>query len=174
MTLILLLQILVSLIFFANKVFVLAGKKTGWLLGAVAATIAVFYFFLIELYVYTALEFGLIILMGYGFFKKEKKSPRTEKAIQATTVTAMLLLALFACSGLMTLVELLSSLGLLAGTYALTHSKQRTGWLLYVVAHCLAALLGYNKGQLFFADFQIASAIVSLVGAIQVKRAPSV
>ena len=164
---ILVLQILVSVIFFANKVLVLAEKKVGWLLGAVAATFGVFYFYLIGLYVYTALEVGLIILMGYGFLKKDHKNPAMETVIRLVTIAVMLALAYFAFSGMITIVELGSSLGLLLGTFFLTHRQQKTGWILYVLAHVLAAYLGYNKGQQFFADFQIASAIVCIVGAMK-------
>ncbi len=171
---ILTLQILVSLIFFANKVFVLADKKVGWLLGAVAATLGVFYFYFIGLYVYTALEVGLIILMGYGFLKKDSKNPAMEMTIRLVTIAVMFALAFFAFSGLITVVELGSSLGLLLGTFFLTHRKLKTGWVLYVLGHLLAAYLGYHKGQQFFADFQIASAIVSFVGVMKItKRASS-
>jgi len=162
------LQIAVSLIFFANKVVVLAGKKVGWLLGAIAAFLAFFYFYLLGLYVYTALEFGLIVLMGYGFFKKEKKNPQVEMAIRGVSLIVMLTLTIFAFRGFITIVELASSLGFLWGTYFLIHGKKiRAGWLLYVVGHVTAAYLGVSKHQSFFADFQIASAIASIVGAMK-------
>lgn len=161
------LQILVSVIFFTNKVFVLAEKKAGWLLGAIAASLAVFYFFFIQLYVYTALEFGLIALMGYGFLKGEEKKPQAETLIRVITIVVMLALGYFAWSGIITAVELVSSLALLVGTFLLTHNKARAGWVLYAVAHGLAAYLGYHKDQWVFADFQIASMIISVVGAMK-------
>lgn len=168
------LQILVSVIFFTNKVLVLAEKKVGWLLGAIAAIIAVFYFYLIGFYVYTVLEFGLIVLMGYGFLKRGKKNPKVETLIRLLIIVVMVALAFFAFSGLITIIELISSLGLLIGTYMLTHHKNRIGWLLYALGHSLAAILGYSKEQRFFADFQIASAIVSFVGALKITpRTPS-
>jgi hypothetical protein len=161
------LQVLVSLIFFANKVCVLVERKrVGWFLGAIAAALAIFYFYLIGLYVFTALEFGLIVLMGYGVVKKAEKNPAVETRIRLVTIGVMLVLAYFAWTGLITIVELGSSLGLLLGTFFLTHSKPTTGWLLYVVGHSLAAYLGYYKEQQLFADFQVASAIVSIVGVM--------
>lgn len=161
------LQISVSLIFFANKVAVLVEKKVGWIFGVIAALLAFFYFYLLGMYIYTVLELGLIVLMGYGFFKKQKKNPQVEVMIRVVLAVVMLTLALFAFNGLITIVELVSSLGLLWGTYYLTHEKIRAGWLLYVVGHTTAAYLGINKDQMFFADFQIASAIVSLVGMVK-------
>jgi hypothetical protein len=161
------LQISVSLLFFMNKVFVLIGKKSGWLLGAIAASLAIFYFYFIGLYVYTVLEVGLVILMGYGFFKKEEKNPRVETTIRVVTIAVMLIQTTLAFKGMITIVELGSSLGLVIGTFLLTHQKVKAGWILYGIAHILAAVLGYNKGQQFFADFQIASALVSFVGCIK-------
>ncbi len=164
------LQILVSVIFFTQKVFVLTEKKVGWLLGAIAATLAIFYFYLIHLYVYTALEFGLIALMVYAFLKKERKNPKVETWIRMITIMVMLALGYFAWSGLITIVELGSSLGLLLGTFLLTHQHPKAGWWLYALGHVLAAYLGYHKGQQFFADFQIASAIVSIAGALKLSQ----
>jgi hypothetical protein len=161
------LEILVSLLFFSNKVFVLVGrKKIGWIFGVFAASFGVLYFYLIEFYVYTALEFGLIALMGYGFLKKDASSPLVENGIRLITAFVMIVLCFFAYSGVLTAVELGSSLGLLIGTYRLTHGKIVTGWAFYVLAHLLAAYLGYSKGQIFFADLQVASMIVSIVGVM--------
>lgn len=167
------LQIAVSVIFFTNKVLVLADKKVAWLTGAIAAAIALFYFYLIELYVYTVLEIGLITLMGYAFFKKERANPAVEMWIRVVTIVVMCALAIFAFSGLMTVVELVSSAGLLMGTYMLTHGKKMTGWILYIVGHSCAAYLGYHKGQQFFADLQVASVIVSMVGVWKSHRPTS-
>ena len=159
------LQVLVSLIFFVNKLFLLSERKLGWLLGAVAATLAILYFYLIGLPIYTVLEASLVILMAYGFLKKETENPRVEFVIRLVVIVAMFLLAIFAFNGLITIIELPSALSMLWGTYLLTHNKMRRGWIFYGVAHLLAAILGYQKEQLFFADFQVASAIVCFVGA---------
>jgi len=164
------LQISVSLIFFANKVFVLMGKKTGWLLGVIAAILAIFYLYMLELYVFTALEFGLIALMGYGFLVGTKKNLRIERLIHMIIFLVMAVFTYFAFNGMMTIYEFLGSAGLLLGTYFLTHDKRQLGWLLYCVAHLITAYLGYLKGQNFFADFQIASAIISIAGILQVKK----
>lgn len=158
------LQVAVSVIFFANKTLVLVGRKSGWLVGAIAATLATVYFFRIQLYVYTVLELGLIILMGYGFWCHQHKNPRVESFIHWVVALVMLAMTCFVFSGLMTVIEFASSVGLLVGTFFLTHDKLWLGWFLYTVAHGLAAILGYHKGQPFFADFQVASAIVSFVG----------
>ena len=160
------LQVLVSLIFFAQKAFILAGKKAGWLVGVVAAVLAIFYFYLLGLYVYTVLELGLVVLMGWGFFKTSE-NPRVETLIRLTTAVVMIFLAALAFGGLLTIVELMSSIGMLSGTYYLTHKRVRLGWGISVGAHLLAWWVGISKEQQIFADFQLASAIVCLVGAMK-------
>lgn len=168
-----LLQVLVSLLFFGNKVLVLVGKKFekfGWLLGVIAASLGVAYFYLLGMYVYTVLEIGLIVLMSYGFLHKDTtKNEKVETTIRVVTGVVMLVLACVVFSGAITIIEFVSSIFMLAGTYLLTHSKKRLGWILYGIAHLAAVYLGYAKGQQFFADFQLASAIVSAVGALIIK-----
>lgn len=160
------LEVAVALIFFANKVFVLIGKKAGWLLGAIAALLGAIYFFRVDLDVFVVLEIGLIVLMGYAFVAKEK-NPKMEKVINTVIAVVMVTLTVFVFKGMMTILEFLASTGLLIGTYYLTHEKERLGWALYVIAHSLAAIVGYGAKQSFFADFQIASAIVSVAGVVK-------
>ena len=166
---ILYLQIAVALIFFVNKVLVLVGRKSGWLVGAVAATLGLFYFYLIGLYIYTALEVCLIVLMSYAFLEKSERSARVETALRMGTTVMMIAIALFAFSGSLTAVELISCTGLLWGTYLMTSGSLTTGWALCGVAHVFASYLGYGRGQVVFADFQVASSIVSLIGATTKK-----
>lgn len=168
-----LLQVLVSLLFFGNKVLVLVGKKlekTGWLLGVIAASLGVAYFYLLDMYVYTVLEIGLIVLMSYGFLHKDTgKNENVETAIRVVTGAVMLILACVVFTGTITIIEFVSSILMLAGTYLLTHNRKQLGWILYGIAHLAAVYLGYVKGQQFFADFQLASAIVSAAGAFLTK-----
>jgi hypothetical protein len=163
---IMLLQIVVSLAFFVNKFLVLVGRKReGWFVGVLANLAGVFYFYQIGLFVYVGLDAGLLVLMAYGVFQSNRKNPNVEKTMRAVIVTIMIFLAVKSSQGYMTAIELLSALGLVIGTHLLTHDKPRAGWAIYTVAHLLVAYLGYGRGQLVFTTFQIASAIVSIVGA---------
>ncbi len=164
------LQIAVSVIFFGNKVLVLVNKKSGWFVGAIAAILGLFYFYSIDLYIFTVLEVGLIVLMGYGAFPEKWKNAKLEKMIYAVIALSMLSFTYFAFSGRLTVYEFISSVGLIWGTYLLTHQKARFGWSIYCIAHAFAAYVGYSKGgQEFFATLQVASAIVSLVGMLITK-----
>lgn len=166
MTLIFGLQVFVSVVFFANKVLVLAGKKSGWLVGMIAASVAMIYFYLIQLYVFTTLEVGLVILMGYGFFAGKEKKLGVERLLHLTIAIVMLILTWFVFSGMLTALEFLSSVGMLWGTYLLTHRYPILGWGTYGLAHFIATVIGYQTEQWFFADFQLASAVVSVVGVM--------
>jgi hypothetical protein len=169
MTTLMILQVFVSVLFFVNKVFIFNGRKTGWLIGMIAAALGAIYFHRIGYNVYVTLEFGLIVLMGYGFFKGNKKNPKVERTIQVFTVLAMSMMTIFAFSGFITLIELGSSLGLLAGAYFLTHSQIRLGWFVNAIAHLLGIILGWEKGAYVFVFFQALSVIISIMGTVRKK-----
>lgn len=158
------LQISVSLILFTNKVYILKGKKVAWLIGMIGTMLAMAYLYLIGLYVFTVLEIGLVVLMAYGFFQKEEKNLLVEIIINLIIGISAIAMTWFVFNGIMTVCELIGSMGLLIGTYYLTHGKQKIGWLCYLAAHLVTAYLGYDKHQYIFAFFQIASAVISFIG----------
>ena len=158
----LLLQISVSLLFLFNKVLVAFGKRSGWLLGVIAAALCVVYFLYLDLYVLVVLEVGLVLLMGNGYLGFT--STRVVWSLRGVVIIALLAMTVFAFSGALTIVELASSIGMLVGTYWLTHTHARLGWVSYTLAHLLAAYITYVKAQHFFAVCQVLSAAVCLYG----------
>ncbi|MFH0950881.1 MAG: hypothetical protein V1765_00190 [bacterium] len=169
-TMIFVLQVIISILFFAQKIFILIDKKSGWLIGALSALIGTVYFYSVNMYCFTALECGLTVLMIYGYFTKQDKNLTVEKIINIVTALLISALAYWAFTGVMTIAEFISSLSSVAGVYLLTHRKLRSGWLFLGVSHVLAAIVGYNANQWFFADFQLASTIVALAGWWQAKK----
>jgi hypothetical protein len=129
------LAISVSIIFFANKVLILIGKNSAWLLGAIAGLLAIFYFFLLELQIYVVMEFGVFVLMFYGFIAKKEKNQKIELIINLFLVSMLGIFSYFVFTGILTIVEFISSVTFLLGTYYLTHSKPRLGWILFILAH---------------------------------------
>ena len=158
------LQVTVSIIYLTNKVILIAGKKVAWLVGTLAALLAIVYYQMLGLHIYTVLNVGMVILMVYGYFKKGAKNPRIEMAIRLCTVAVMCVFLFFTFAGTVTVVELVSSLTILFGTFALTHGMEAFGWALYVVGHSTGTYIGYFKKQIIFADLQIASAVIAAVG----------
>ena len=64
------LEILVSILYFINKVFLLFNEKAGWVIGIVASGAAVLYFIGIQLYIFSALEIACLCIMIYGALGK--------------------------------------------------------------------------------------------------------
>lgn len=166
------LQIVVSTIYLANKGYVLIGKKMGWIVGVIAAMLAIIYYSMLGRYVYVVLNVGLAILMTYGYWKKGAPKPKVEMFIHISTGVFVLAMAYFSMQKTLNDVELGSSIGLILGTYFLTHKRKGLGWTFYAVAHALAAWLGYCAiHQYYFADLQVASTLIAVIG-IQKENSP--
>lgn len=158
------LQVAVAWVFFANKVLVLVGRRSGWAVGVLGAALALVYFYLLDLFLFTVLELGLIVLMLYGFAAHGGSRSRFELVARVAITLAMTAMVWFVFTGVMTVVEFMSALLMLWGTYLLASGSLAWGWGLSVVAHALAGVIGWSKNQLTFADFQVASSIVALIG----------
>lgn len=161
------LEVLVALVFFANKLGVLIEKRSGWLIGVIAAVISIVYFFLLNLAIFTVLEVGLVILMGYGYWRKQDVDVRVEWLIRIAIMVVMAFLTYFVFRGFLTIMEFVGSVLMLWGTYFLTHGKMWWGWVIYGASHVFAAIVGYGAAQPFFAHFQIASAMVAVAGIVK-------
>ena len=159
------LEVSLALAFFVNKAFLITGKRIGWFVGFVAALFSVVYYLNLELYVFTVYGGGFAILTWHGFRTKGTRSTQVAMRLRWVTTTIMGVLACFTFSGLMTVVELAAALLGLWGAYFLTGEYVRVGWMAWSVGHVLTWLLFAEKGQDFFAHFQLASAIIAVAGA---------
>lgn len=159
------LEIAVALTFFLNKILFLLGKKSGWAVGAAAALMAIAYFGLLGLVVFTTLEIGLVILFAYGLLRNARNQ-KMEGMIRLAVGVVMSILAYLAWQGLMTAVEWISATLMLGGTYLFLRGHNRWAWGTYVLSHAMAAWMGLGKDQEFFAIFQIASSLVSVIGLV--------
>lgn len=162
------LEVALALMFFANKALLIIGKRIGWLFGFVAAFFGIYYFFSVELYIFTVLEFGFATLMWYGYRKSSKESSaRTEMWIRGVLTAVMALLTYFLFHGFMTVLEFVSTLFALWGAYLLTGIHVRWGWGIWSIGHFLSTIVCEDKGQVFFAHFQLASAILTGAGVLK-------
>lgn len=161
------LEVIIAIAFFTNKVFLLIGRRMGWVLGLGAATVSIGYFFLIELYLFMAPEAGFAALMGYRLLRHGEVNRRVEISVRTALTAAMAFLAYFLFEGSVTLVECVAALLSLWAMYFLTHDYVRQGWATLIVAHVLAAIVFDSKGQEFFTHFQIASAFLAIGGVVK-------
>jgi hypothetical protein len=160
-----LLQISIVLVFFTNKLLILIGKKFGWLLGIFAASLAIFYFHFSNLIPYMILNIGIVVLMIYGFLNP-KENFVIKVLVRLILVGVPAALLFFVFNGLLLVPQLLACLGIFFGTYFLIFPQTWIGWLILGIANFLAAYLGYIKGHIFFADFQLATAILAFIGVV--------
>lgn len=166
------LEALISLIFFSNKIGLFLKRKNpiGWWMGAIAALLAIYYFILLNLFVYAVGEIGLFVLTVYGALVKEKDR-NIEKKIELITFFIALFLAFFTFQGQLTILEFFSSVGMLVAFYLLHPKngmwKMKWGWAVLAATHLTAAHIGYIRHQEMFAHFQIASSIVGIGGALK-------
>ncbi len=168
----LVLEILVAVIYFGNKVLVLFGKKSGWLWGSFAALLGIIYFVRIELYTFAVLQGGLVILMGYGAFPVKWKKPIIEWIIISVIVLSLSILTLIVALGAINVWLFIGSVVIIWGTYSLTHGKTKMGWCSYIVSHLIAAGICYEVHQYIVATFQVLSAIVSIIALVQLSKQP--
>jgi len=166
------LEALISLIFFSNKIGFFLSRKNpiGWWLAAIASILAIFYFLFLNLFVYAVGEVGLFILTVYGAVVK-KENRRIEIGVESLTFFIALILAFYTFQGQLTILEFFSAVGMLVAFYLLHPKngiwKMKWGWAILAATHVSAAYLGYVKHQEMFAHFQIASAIIGIGGALK-------
>lgn len=172
-TIIFSLAVAVSVILFTNKLGVLIERQFGWIFGVIGTILAIAYLWLINMPILMTAEIGLIILMFYGLFRDRAVGRNIQLTMIVVTLVTCLIIAIFASMGLLTWVEFIGSGFMLCAVYCLAQNNfsqvniRQLGWLLLGTSHFLIAYLGYQKDEIFFADFQIASALVSLVGIIK-------
>jgi hypothetical protein len=158
------LQIVTAIVCLFQKIFLLSGKKLGWVIGIVGGLLALAYNQLLGLYIYMVLGLGGLLLSIYGIYRRDKKSVRVELLVRASMILVMFVITFFIFRGLMTVAEFVSSLLFLSGIYFLASLKVRLGWLLVFFAHLIAIHIFINLDQQIFAGFQAASAAIALVG----------
>lgn len=157
------LEVLVSMLYFVNKVFLLFNEKAGWLIGALASGVAIFYFLGINLYIFCALEVACFCIMLYGLLGKQD-SKRVAKVIYGVCalVTFYLMLSIRDTG----VLEFLTSLLFILAFLSLADKYPRRGWLSLAIAHAIMAYITIVKGQYFFASMQAASVLVSILGSL--------
>jgi hypothetical protein len=156
-------EVFIVIMFFANKLLLLAGKRFGWLLGIIAANLAIVYFYSRGMIPYSVLQVGVLAAMIYGYELPEKRSS-LELPVRLTIGAVIMVLCAFVLTGSLSASKALVSIGNLLSNYFLARSNYQRGWLLLGLCNAAAAYFGYINGFIFFADFQMATAIVACIG----------
>ncbi len=156
-------EILVTTISLIHKIFLLKNdKRIAWITGIIASILSIFYFYFLGLNIYAGLEIGFIVLMIYGLMKN--KTPRVENIINIFTGVFCISLGYLSFTGLLTGLELISSITPLLGVYYLAKNKNKVGWVLMVITCIITTVVVFEKGQIIFAIYQVISLILALYG----------
>jgi len=160
------LEVLVSILYFFNKVLLLFNKRTGWIIGALASGLAIIYFINIDLYIFCALEVACFCIMVYGALgRKNAKLVSAYIYGLCAAVTVYLMLKLPETG----VVEFLTSILFMLAFVNLADDRKRLGWIFLAVAHGIMVYITFEKEQYVFAFLQGASVLVSFVGVLKPK-----
>ena len=113
-----LLEVSIVLVFFANKVLILNGKRFGWLLGIIAGIFAIVYFYSQGKIPMAGLQVGIVGFSTYGFLLTPKKKIM-EWPLRILIGFILLSLVIFTFTGTVELLKSLVGTGLLLGNYFL-------------------------------------------------------
>src|SRR5437868_6617084 len=117
------LQIAVTVLFLAQKIGVLFGnirvRKLAWQCGAIAAVLAIIYFFKLGLRVFTATEVGLIVLMGHASLDEKGKHKWLEIWVRVITGGVMAVITLFAGLKWLPVSEFIAGVLMLVATFCI-------------------------------------------------------
>lgn len=151
------LEIIVSILYFVNKVFLSLEKKAGWVIGILASSIATFYFFTIELYLFLSLEFACLLIMIFGLLGTKNSKSFTLIVYSVIVLVMLYLLYNIEESGLL---EFITSISFMISFLLIARNKWNLGWVLLGISHVLMAFVATSKAQYFFATMQGLSVVV--------------
>ncbi len=156
-------EILVTVISLVHKIFLLKNdKKIAWITGIIASILSISYFYSLGLTIYAGLEIGFIVLMLYGLVKN--KTQRVENTINIFIGVFCLILGYLSFAGLLTALELISSITPLMSIYYLAKNKNKTGWILMVITCIITTYVVFEKGQFIFTAYQVVSLLLAIYG----------
>ncbi len=154
----------VSLFSILNKIYLVKGKRSGWLWGALVGLSSTVYFFLIDLKILSIAEIGFLIVMLYGYIVHDKESKNLSLYANIILSLISIVLTVLLFKNYLTAIEAISSLAFIWGGYYLANRKKVLGWTFFILAHLATAFSSLDKGQLIFSILQIVSALICVYG----------
>ena len=155
------LEVAVAILYFTNKIFLLLEKNAGWAFGIAASSLATFYFFFLELYIFLSLEFACLTIMILGWLGGKRSTTFANFVYGIIILVMIYLLINVDASGWL---EFITSILFIVAFLLLAHGKWNLGWLFLGVSHILMLIITLQKGQEFFALMQGLSVGVCLLG----------
>lgn len=158
------LEIIVSILYLFNKLLLYLKKRSAWAIGILASSIATVYFFSIELYIFFSLEIACVIIMAYGYFRKDANRI-FEWIVYGSIILVMLYLLInIEESGPL---EFATSISFIIAFLLLAEGKWNIGWTMLGLSHGAMLYITLIKGQQFFAAMQGLSILICTIAILQ-------
>jgi len=153
------LQVAVAVLYFINKVLLSLEKKSGWQIGILASSLAIFYFYSLDLYLLVGLEVGFMAILIFGLINHNQEI-KYENLLYLVMI--VLLVFLYFVLKNSTILEFLISLDFILAIFFLAKKKVLLGWIFMLLGHLMMAYFTYANHQTFFSTMQGFSVFVSL------------
>lgn len=153
------LQVAVAVLYFINKVLLSLEKKSGWQIGILASSLAIFYFYSLDLYLLVGLEVGFMSILIFGLINHNQEI-KYENMLYLVMI--LLLVFLYFVLKNSTILEFIISLDFILAIFFLAKKKVFIGWIIMLLGHLMMGYFTYTSHQTFFALMQFLSVFVSL------------
>ncbi len=153
------LQFAVAVLYFINKVLLSLEKKSGWQIGILASSLAIFYFYSLDLYLLVGLEVGFMAILIFGLVNHNQEL-KYENMLYLVMISLMVFLYFVLKNS--TILEFLISLDFILAIFFLAKKKVLIGWIFMLLGHLMMGYFTYINQQTFFAIMQVFSVFVSL------------
>ena len=172
MTIFILIEILGSILYFSQKIFLSLNKRIGWLLGflgSIAFTIVTLHK---GSFSYSVLEMtsGIIFIFGMFVWRRNNKI-QNKITIFMSVFTLMGIIIVFLLNLgspnwiLENLMVILFSIGAVFLVL-----KKPIGWILYILGHLVLVYYGYILGTYYISILQIISLPFAIIGYKNLKK----
>jgi hypothetical protein len=167
----LIVEIVIAIAFFFQKVELALAKKGGWLVGGLGGLLGIYYFFEVELYIYMIGNLGGILLSIYAYRYKDKGFlDWRDIAIRIVVGVVALIVGYFTFQGAVTVDEFVSIACFYVSPFFLFKYHNRLGWWAFLIAHMLGLYIGIVSGLEPYTYSQAASVLVCISFLMQSKE----
>lgn len=159
-------EIIGSLLYFGQKVFLSFGKRIGWALGFFGAVAYIIVTFNKGSFAYTLLEITSVIIFVFGFFmwrKNQKIQQGVTLAMSAVVIIGVVMVFYLNLGSPNWILENIMVVLFAVGA-ALLALRNPIGWILYILGHIVLIAYAYILGTYSILILQIASIPFAVIG----------
>ena len=170
-----LIEIIGSILYFSQKVFLSLNKRIGWILGFLGSIAFIIVTLHKGSYSYTILEATSGIIFIFGIFAWDKNNKLQNKItilMSIITILGIIFVFLLNLGSPNRILENLMVLLFSIGAVFLV-LKKPIGWILYILGHLVLIYYGYILGTYYISLLQVISLPFAVIGYKNLKNRPS-